>query len=176
MMRRLNIPKWITYALFILFTALIQTQAAFYPRFMDVTPVFLIPAAVFIAMFEGETVGGIYGIAAGLLWDCGTGRVFGFNAFFLMIEAIAVGLFFKFLLKNSLFSALIFTAVITALHETITWFFFYFMTGSRNFIFALLHITLPTTALTLIFALPLFFLVRFINDRLTESNNSDMSV
>lgn len=176
MIRRFNILKWGAYALAILLLTVFQMQTAFFPRFMDVTPLFVIPALIVIAIYEGETAGGIYGIFAGLIWDSGTGRVFGFNALFLMCLAIAVGLLFKFLLKSTPFWAIIFTAAGTVLHETITWFFFYYMTGNRDFVFAVLNIILPTVALTLIFTLPIYYGIRFLNKRLTDSQDSDISV
>ncbi|CDZ23390.1 putative membrane protein [[Clostridium] cellulosi] len=174
-MRRFNILKWCVYALAILILTVIQMQAAFYPRIMDCTPLFAIPAVLAIAMFENETAAGIYGIFAGLIWDSGTGRVFGFNALFLMCFAIAASLLFEYLLNNTPLSAMLLTAIITIIHEIITWFFFYFMTGDRDFLFAFLHIILPTTALTLIFTLPIYYGVRFINQKISDSDN-DSSV
>jgi len=49
------------------------------------------------------------------------------------------------------------------------------MTGDRDFLFAFLHIILPTTALTLIFTLPIYYGVRFINQKISDSDN-DSSV
>lgn len=170
MMRRLNVLKWGAYALFILLLAVFQMQVPFYPHFANVTPLFVIPAVISISMIEGETAGGIYGIVAGLFWDAGTGRVFGFNALFLMIIGVAVGLFVKYLFKNSALSAFLFAALFTVTHELVTWFFFCFMAGSSNIAFAFLHIMLPTAIVTLIFALPLYFAVRAIGDRLTEDD------
>lgn len=174
-MRRFNILKWSVYALAILILTVIQLQTAFYPRIMDCTPLFAIPAVLAIAMFENETAAGIYGIFAGLIWDSGTGRVFGFNALFLMCFAIAAALLFEYLLKNTPLSALLFTAIFTAVHEIITWFFFYFMTGDKDFVFAFLHIILPTTVLTLIFTLPIYYGARLINRKLSDTD-SDSSV
>jgi rod shape-determining protein MreD len=174
-MRRFNALKWAAYAVCVLLLAVFQLQAAFYPRFMDVTPLFLISAVAAIAMFEGETAGGIYGIAAGLFWDAGTGRVFGFNALFLMCIGICIGLFVKYLFRNTALSAFLFTAAFTLTHEIVTWFFFYYMAGNRNIVFALLHIILPTVGLTLIFALPFYFGARLINRKLT-SQDGEISV
>ena len=171
-MRRYNVMKWAVYAFSILLLAVFQMQAAFYPRIMDMTPLFLIPAVIAVAMFEGETAGGIFGVVAGLLWDSGTGRVFGFNALFLMCTGIAIGLFVKFLLKSTPLSSLLFTAAFTVTHEFITWFFFYYMTGKRDIVYAFFHIMLPTAGLTLVFALPLYFLVRLINRRLTSQDSN----
>lgn len=170
-MRRFNILKWSAYALAILLLTVIQLQLAFYPRIMNCTPLLAIPAVLVIAMLENETAAGIYGIFAGLIWDTGTGRVFGFNALFLMCFAIAVALLFEYLLRNTPLSALLFTAIFTFVHELVTWFFFCFMTGDRDFIFSLLHIILPTTVFTIIFALPLYYGARLINRKLTDSDS-----
>lgn len=172
-MRRFNVLKWTALALAVLILAVLQMQAAFYPRFMDITPLFLVPAVVSIAVTEGETAGGIYGIVAGLFWDSGTGRAFGFNALFLMIIGIAVGLFVKFLLRNTALSAFLFTLLFTLSHEFVTWFFFYYMTGDRDLAFSFLHVMLPTVGLTAVFTLPLFFGLRAVSRRLT-SQDSDV--
>lgn len=169
-MKRYNILKWAVYTLLILFFAVLQTQLPACPRILGITPLFLMPAAISIAMLEGETAGGIYGIIAGLFWDCSTGRVFGFNALFLMIIGIAIGLFVKFLIRNIPASCLLFTFIFTFTHEFITWFFFYYMEGNRNLVFALLHIILPTAAVTVVFAVPIYLLLRFISRRLTNDD------
>lgn len=175
MIRRINVLKWTVYTVCIVLLVVFQMQAAFYPKILDVTPLFAIPAVIAVAMREGETPGGIFGIVAGLVWDCGTGRVFGFNALFLMIIGIAVGLFVKFLFRNTGVSAALFTVFFTILHEFITWFFFYYMTDQRDLFFAFLHVILPTTALTLVFALPFYFGARFLNHKLTEDDSANSS-
>lgn len=173
-MGRYNILKWSVYTLCILVLAILQMQLPAYPRIMDITPLFLIPAVISIAMVEGETAGGIYGIVAGLFWDCATGRIFGFNALFLMIIGVAVGLFIKFLIRNITVSGFLFTFVFTFTHELITWFFFYYMEGNRDFIYTILHIILPTAVITVVFAVPIYLLIRMINRRLT-SDDSDLT-
>jgi rod shape-determining protein MreD len=176
MIRRFNVIKWAVYALCVLLLTVFQMQAAFYPSFMGVTPIFAVPAVISIAMFEGETVGGVYGVFAGIIWDCGTGRAFGFNALFLMCIGIAVGLFVKFLFRNTPVSAFMFTLVFTTFLEFVTWFFFYYMTDNRDIIFALLNIMLPTVILTIIFALPFYFGARRINRKLTVSDNNELQL
>lgn len=173
-MRRLNILKWSVYTLCILLLTVFQMQAAFYPSYMGMTPLFVIPAVISIAMFEGETAGGIYGILAGLVWDCGTGRAFGFNALFLMCIGITIGLLIKFVFRNTVLSIFLFTLIFTVIHEFVTWFFFYYMIDNHDILFAIYHIIIPTTVLTLIFALPLYLGARVINRRLTVYDNPDL--
>lgn len=170
-MGRYNILKWAVYTLLILFFAILQTQLPAYPLIMNITPLFLLPAVISIAMLEGETAGGIYGIIAGLFWDCSTGRVFGFNALFLMIIGIAVGLFIKFLISNIPLSSFVFTLIFTFTHEFITWFFFSYMEGNRDLLFAFLHVILPTVIITVVFAVPIYLLLRKIGRRLTNDDS-----
>lgn len=169
-MSRFNVLKWGAYALFIIILAVLQMQIPFYPHPSNVTPLFIIPAVISISMMEGETAGGIYGMAGGLFWDAGTGRAFGFNALFLMIIGVAVGLFVKYLFKNTALSAFLFAALFTVTHELTTWFFFCFMTGNVHIGFAFLHTIIPTACVTLIFALPLYFAAYAISSRLTEDD------
>lgn len=163
MMSRLNLPKWVCYALIILLVSILQSQTDYLPKILGASPLIIIPAVVCIAGYEGETVGGAYGIFAGLVWDCTTGRIFGFNAFFLMILGIIVGLFVKYLFRNTLFAAVIFTAVLTVTHEIVTWFFFYYMTRQQNFLYSFTSIIIPTAAYTLIFVFIFYFVMGLIN-------------
>ena len=176
MIRRVNVLKWAAYTLCTILLSVFQMQEGFYPKIMDSTPLFAIPLVVSIALLEGETAGGIFGILAGIVWDCGTGRIFGFNALFLMIIGIGIGLFIKFLFHNSGLTVMLFTFIFTVFHEFITWFFFDYMTSIRDLSFAFFHIILPTAILTVIFALPIYFCVRVINHKLTFSEKSDSSI
>jgi rod shape-determining protein MreD len=170
MMRRYNVLKWVTYAFCLLLLVVFQMQAPFYPHFTNITPLFAIPAVVAVAMVEGETAGGLYGIAAGLCWDTGTGRVFGFNALLLMILGVMVGLFVKYLIKPSALSSILFTALFSVTHLLLTWFFFCFLAGDSDILFALLHTILPTACVTLVFSVPFYLGARAVFNRLTEQN------
>lgn len=170
-MRRYNLLKWLVYGFCLLLLAVFQMQAPFYPHFTNITPLFLIPAVISIAMLEGETAGGLYGIAAGLFWDNGTGRIFGFNALLLMVLGVAIGLFIKYLFKPSALSTVLFTALFSFTHLLLTWFFFCFLAGDTDILFALLHTILPTVCVTLLFAAPLYLGAKLINSRLTEQNS-----
>lgn len=167
-MSRVNWPKWLAYTLSVLFLSTLQSQTDFFPKIVGMAPLFIIPAVICIAIFEGENIGGIYGIIAGLIWDCGTNRIFGFNALFLMILGICAGLLVKFLFRRSLLTAAVFTVIFTLTHEMVTYFFFYYLTGLKDFVYAFSRIILPTTAYTFVFLFLFYFGVRFLHERLTE--------
>jgi rod shape-determining protein MreD len=169
-MRNKNLLKWVVYTLAVILIAVIQGTPHMLPAIEGAIPVIVIPCVISIAMFEGETAGTAFGILGGLLWDLESGRVFGFNALFLMIICIAVGLLIQQLFRNTIVSALIFCIAAAFIHEFVTWFFFAYLTGNEEFVFAFLRIILPTAAYTLIFILPFYLGARFVNRRFTKAN------
>lgn len=172
MMQRYNLPKWILFTVLIIVLCILQLQISVYPRLFDVTPLFLIPAVISLSMIENETVGGIYGVVAGLLWDTGTGHCFGFNGLNLMIIGLACGLIVKVILKKSALSAVLMTAAFTFLHECVTWFCFSYLSGHGDLGKAFLRIILPTTLMTVIFAAFIFILFNFVGKKLSKQDTN----
>lgn len=174
-MRNLHLLKWLAYAACTLLLAVLQSQLGFYPHYPGAVPLLPLCFVVSVGMAEGDTAGGVYGALSGLLWDCGTGRVFGFNALFLMVYGVAAGLLARLLFRRTGVTALLFTFAAALLHELLTWFFFLYMTGSGDFVYAMLHIALPAVLATLVFALPVFYGVRALSARLSGSDSGDDS-
>lgn len=173
-MSRYNIPKWVLYSLVVVALAVLQLQVGALPRLFNVTPIFLIPAVISLSIFENETAGGIFGIVAGLLWDTGTGHAFGFNALFLMIMGLAAGLFVRLLFKKTAISAIFITAIFTFLHLFVTWFFFSYMTSKNGLAYSMINKILPTTLMTVVFTIPIYFLFKIIFKKMT-AKDTDLS-
>lgn len=169
MMRYRMAFKWAVYAVGVLLLAVIQGDPHMLPRITDLSPLLMIPCVTAVSMVEGEKAGVAYAVFGGLLWDIGSGAIFGFNAFFLLFMGIAASLLVQFLFRNTVVSSLIFCAGFTFLHEFFTWFFFVYLRGTVNFGAAFLQVILPTVAYTLIFAAPLYYLVRFVSRRFTPA-------
>lgn len=90
--------KYTAYALLTLLLFVLQTTPGFLTVF-GVKPNFVIPAAVCIAMYEGEFIGGLYGALAGVLCDLGGYTLSGFNAAVLLACCVAAGLLVIYLLR-----------------------------------------------------------------------------
>lgn len=168
--KRIRVLKWTLYTLGFVLVAVLQFTPHFLPAVLSGRPLFLIPCVVAAAMLEGEMPGAVFGVLAGLLWDALGGGLFGFDALFLMAFGVTAGLLVRFLLSNNVVSALIFTAVFTPFLEIVTWFFFCNLFGDTDFLFAFLHIILPTSLYTLPFAAPFFWGARLLNGRLAEED------
>lgn len=106
--------KYSAYIVVMLLLYILQTTPGFLTVF-GVKPNFVIPAAVCIAMHEGEFIGALYGTLAGGLCDLGGYTLAGFNAIILLAACTAVGLLVIYLLRPSVINfVLLLSAVLLA--------------------------------------------------------------
>ena len=135
-----------------------------------VKPNLIVPAAVCIAMFEGEFTGGIMGAIAGLLCDLGSFTIFGFNGILILVGCVAVGLLTAYLTQLRLSNALMLGAALLFLRGMLEYFFYFQMWGFENCSRVLLFSILPSIAYSVIVIIPLYFVVRgmtsYFNSRL----------
>ena len=68
-----QIVKWICYALLGLLCAVLQTTPGLF-QFGAAKPLWLLPLALAVAVFEGEFAGAVFGAVCGLMWDWLAGR------------------------------------------------------------------------------------------------------
>lgn len=167
-MQKKNILKWAVIALIVFFTVIIQETPHALPPIFGVLPAIAIPCVLSVAMIEGEAAGAGFAVLAGLMWDLGTGRVFGFNALFLLIYCVAASLLVQYLFSNTMVTAILFCAGFTFLHEFITWFFFSYLAGSTQYLAAFAQVIIPVTCYTMVIAIPYYLLFKFIKRRLTK--------
>lgn len=114
-----KLKKYAVYILLLLSAHLFQNSLPIFPAVFGVRPVFLISAAICMAMYEGEIVGAAIGLFAGALWDTVTVAADGYNALFLMAACAFCGVFLRVFLRNNIVTYLWINSLIT---------FFYFAT------------------------------------------------
>ncbi len=131
------------YGLMLAMLAVWQAAPHGFPAIAGVRPIPLVAATVAVAMFEGPLAGGITGMAAGLLWDIYSARLFGFRALLLLIAGCAVGLLIKQLLRNNLLSALLLTGGTGLALTLLDWFFCYVLFRQPDALFILWRRLLP---------------------------------
>ncbi len=95
----------------------------------EVKPVLLIPAAVVLACFEGEFIGGLYGALAGLLCDTAAFSLFGYDGIFVLVCCVAAGLLVIYLLRQNLSSAFMLVGAVMTLRSLGRFFFQYVFWG-----------------------------------------------
>lgn len=165
----LRVAKHLSYSLLLLLLYLLQTVPGLFVIF-GVKPILVIPAAVVIAMLEGEFVGGIYGAAAGLLCDVGSLLLFGFNGFLTCLFCIVAGLLVTFLMRCHLGNCLLFACVIMLVRGSLEFLFAFGMWGYESvwklYVFGTLPLAVYSVAVTPV----IFWAVRKIYRRFDVSD------
>ena len=82
-----QIVKWICYALLGLLCAVLQTTPGLF-QFGAAKPLWLLPLALAVAVFEGEFAGAVFGAVCGLMWDWLAGRTVGMLALELLVLSL----------------------------------------------------------------------------------------
>lgn len=156
---RLRVQKMTIYSLILLLLYVLQTTPGFL-TFWDVKPLLVLPLVVSIAMLEGELVGGLFGLAAGILCDTSAITIFGINSLIYMAACVAIGLLVIYYMQPSHLNSLIFTAIVLIFRQLFEFFFYYVMWGYENISIILLRHMLPVVLLTLLTTPLMFWLVQ----------------
>lgn len=161
---RLNILKHTIYVVLMMMLYVLQTVPGLFV-IGGVKPILLVPAAISIAMMEGEFVGGIYGALAGLLCDTGGFLLFGFNGFVLTLCCVASGLLVIYLMRCNLLACLLFAFITLFIRGSIEYLFAYGMWNYENAWLIYRNRTLPVVAYSTVAVVPLFYLFRALSRR-----------
>ena len=149
--------KYFSYIIFIILLFVLQTTPGFL-TVLEIKPNFVIPAAVCIAMREGEFLGGLYGAFVGILCDLGGFNLFGLNAILLLSAGVACGLLTIYLLRPGLFNFLLLLAAVLLARGLLDYLLNFLMWGYENVWMVLAYRILPGIAYSLVMA-PLVYLL-----------------
>ena len=139
--------KWLTikyslYTVLIILLYVLQSTPGFLLIF-DVKPNLAVPAAICIAMREGEFVGGLYGAFAGALCDLGGPYIFGLNAIIFLIAGTAAGLLVIYMLRPGVINFVFLTAGALFTRSLLDYLFHYAMWEYENVWMVLVYHLLP---------------------------------
>lgn len=125
-------------------------------QIMGVKPILLIPAMVSVAMYEGEFVGGVFGLLAGMLCDLGAFSFYGLYSMLLLLAGVFTGLMVIYWMHRSHRTALLLVFCTAALCGLIRFYFDYGLWQYEGITRLFLEQTLPGLVYTVI-ATPVFF-------------------
>ncbi len=163
--------KHAVYALLLLLLYVLQTVPGLFVLF-GAKPLLVIPAAIAIAIMEGEFVGGMYGAFAGLLCDMGGFSLFGFNAFFVSLCCIFAGLLVIYLMHGNLRACLLFVLLTALFCKSLEYLFAFGMWHLESAWKIYLYSVLPMVVYTALAAIPIYYLVRGFYTRFTAAIES----
>ena len=164
-----QIFKWVCYTLLMLLCTVLQTMPGLF-QLGAAKPLYLLPLALAVSVFEGEFAGAVFGAVCGLMWDYTAGRTVGMLALELMILCFGVSVVVQLYLKDTPSNFVLLTVVCALLVLSADWLFFYYMPGYSWAGSRWLTFVLPSAGLTLLPSLVLFRLVRRIHEEFKIDN------
>lgn len=160
--RKKEILKWTIYTLLFFVAFIFQTTVDLF-RVFGVKPILILPIIMFIAMFEGEWAGSLFGVIGGLFWDVVTDKLLGFNAIILLLLTVTVALLCMYLLRVNFWNSMLVILVAGLLQGLFDFLFSYVIWGHEFTYLILLYKILPTAVYTVLASVPIFFLMRKIH-------------
>ena len=157
---KIKTKRYLVYALIIFASHILQNTISIFPEILSVRPILLISATVCIAMFEGELVGAVGGLLAGLLWDTVTVTADGYNAFYLMAACAICGVLLRIFMRNNIVTFMIMNSAITVIYILTYVLFSVSVRGFGGEGYLLLRYYLPMCIYTLILTPFWYLLIR----------------
>lgn len=160
-----NILRWIiTYAvIFICF--LIMTSGTW------LKPVLLVPAAVAVALANGQLSSAFTGAVCGYLIDIAGDKVIGTNAIILTVFSVVISLLYEYYLRNKFVNYMIITAVVSYVVLWLDYKFYYEMWEYEYVERIFAQTSMKVWAYTIVSAVVIYFIFELINHYLMPKNH-----
>ena len=166
---RSQLLKWGCYVLALFVCAALQTTPGLF-QFGAAKPLWLLPLALAVAVFEGEFAGAVFGAVCGLMWDWLAGRTVGMLALELLLLCFALSVLVQVYLQGSTWNFALIGTGTALVVLSLDWLFFYYMPGYSWALSRWLTFVLPSAVMTLVPSLVLFSLVRRIYNEFKIDN------
>lgn len=150
-----------TYCFVMLILYVLQNTPGFLTM-MGVKPNLIIPAAIGIAMLEGEYAGGLYGVFAGILCDVGGSGLFGFNAIILLIAGVVAGLLAIYMLRMSVINYILLLSGALATRALLDYLLNYAMWKYENIWMLLVYRMIPGIIYTAAISPLVYYLLKWL--------------
>ena len=167
--RVLAFNKYFIYAILLLLLYVLQTTPRLFELF-NVKPMLVVPAAIAMAMHEGEFAGGIYAAFAGLLCDMGGFGLFGFNGITLLVSGVTAGLLVIYMMRCNVASCILFVFIAMLVRGSI-YYTFAFGIWNHDYAWRIFAFQiLPTIVYTAISAIPIYYIFRAVNGKFKKKS------
>lgn len=161
--------RYLAYSIEITVIFVISLMPRLLPEIAGGRPVLLIPLALTIAVFEGETASAVFGAVCGLLTDAAGSNTIGFFALLLVVICYFTSFlsanYIKVRFSTVMFSSFLLTAGIISLH----FLFFFILSGYPDGAWFFVNHYISRIIYTSVF-IPVFYLLnRLLSQNLREA-------
>ena len=155
--------RWLLYAAVLLLFYLFECN----PLIRGYCPLLIIPLATAVAMYEGDLAAGIFGTFCGIMLDIANGvTIVGFSALWLLCACPLISLMSRFWVRVTVLSHFIFNAAVTVIMGAMDMLFLHWVWEGADSSISFANAVLPAYAGAILFSIPVYFLVRFIVNKL----------
>lgn len=164
---KIQVARYAVYAAVMVVLYVMQTTPEFL-LFFGVKPNLVIPAAVMIAVLEGEFTGGLYGALAGVLCDLSALTLFGFNGMIVLVACVLIGLAFIYLLRATILNFIWVLSGVLLVRAMLDFLFNYVMWGYEGISILLIQRILPGIVYSVAVAPLIYYLYGWIARKFDE--------
>lgn len=158
------VGKYGCYALLLLLAMVLQTTPGLF-SLGGTKPAWLLAVAVAISIQEGEFIGALYGVLAGLLWELAAGRIIGEFSILLLMLCFGIALLFMLVLRATPLNVSLLTALAALVLCSVDFVFSYWLQGHAGVGAVYLRRMLPTALYTGLIACLCLWAVRAVSRR-----------
>ena len=150
--------RWILYFLMLIVSYVYMTTAPLNLR----TPLFVIPIAMCISMFEEPFDAAIIGCVSGLLLDSAQGTIVGLSGIIMLWCCLISSLLFRFFMRRYIMSIMLVNLAAVLIQGIIHYFFYYAIWEYDTSFSILLREFLPVMIYTEIAVIPFYFIINML--------------
>lgn len=130
----------------------------------NATPLILLPLITAFSVFYPLGTNAVVGLLTGAALDSISGNSYCFNTIFFMLAGVVIYLIANNLFNKNLWAVTVMSGIISVSYYFIYWIVFNaFGRGIGNSLIYILEYGLPSAVYSTVFAIPLYYLYRYIN-------------
>lgn len=164
-----SIAKWVLFSLVLLVSYTIEVTMPF----ASWQPYLTLTTAVAVSFFSEELSGAVFAAFAGMMHDLAMGSLFGFTSIWLMPCCLFVTLLVVNLIHRNILNFLWMNLTAVILVQSAELLFKYIIWRNPEIDVVLINYVLPALIATVILSAPLYLIIRQINKKLGDENNTD---
>lgn len=166
-----QIRKWAIFLIIATILSILQSTPGLF-EFFGIRPILLLPFAISFSMFCNEKSAAFMGLFCGALWDCSSGRLFGYSSVILIFCGVAVSMICSYIANRNLLNAMVLIFCALLIYNFFDFLFRYVIWNFDYTWSILVFHMLPTIVYTVLISPILYLFYRWLYVKLTVSSKN----